>query len=130
MLHAPPLVPSVSNKEAVAHIAPVPEIGETAGPAFTVSTAVVLQPAADVKVIFAVPADTPVTTPVPETTVAKEISVVLHVPEISSVTVAVPPTHTFKLPEIASGIGLTVTAKLPLTALGDAAPIGCTLVNV
>jgi hypothetical protein len=57
-----------------------------------------------------VPADTPLTTPVDEPTVAIVVFPLLHVPgptELVSVVVA--PTHTFMLPVIVAGIGYTVT---------------------
>ena len=63
------------------------------------------------------PADTPVTTPVPGTTVATVVVLLLHVPPPTSLKVVVDPTHTDTVPVIEDGNGLTVTtvvAKQPV----------------
>ena len=59
--------------------------------------------------MIAVPADTPVTTPVPGTTVTTVVVLLLHVPPPASLNVVVDPTHTDAVPEIAEGNGFTVT---------------------
>jgi hypothetical protein len=57
-----------------------------------------------------VPEDTPVTTPVPLTTVATPVLALAHVPPVvPSVRVIVEPTHTGDDPGIADGVVLTVT---------------------
>ena len=55
-----------------------------------------------------VPADTPVTTPVPET-VATMVVLLFQVPPPPSLNVVVKPTHTDIVPDIADGSGFTVT---------------------
>jgi hypothetical protein len=56
-----------------------------------------------------VPEDTPVTTPVPLTTVATPVPALAHVPPVvPSVKVIVEPTHTGDDPGIADGVVLTV----------------------
>jgi hypothetical protein len=57
-----------------------------------------------------VPEDTPVTTPVPLTTVATPVLALAHVPPVvPSVKVMVEPTHTGEDPRIVDGVVLTVT---------------------
>ena len=56
----------------------------------------------------AVPAATPVTTPVDELTVATAVLLLLHVPPVvASVNVAVFPTHALMVPPIAAGLAFT-----------------------
>lgn len=58
------------------------------------------------------PAVTPVTTPVPEPTVALAL-LLLHVPPgVTSVNVIVAPSHKLPLPDIADGFAFTVTTAL------------------
>ncbi len=55
------------------------------------------------------PVVTPDTTPPVDVTVATAVLLLLHVPpEVASLNVTVDPTHTFALPVIAAGNGLTV----------------------
>ena len=68
-------------------------------------------------VIVGVPAPTPVTTPVVEPIVAREGLLLTQVPPPMSVNVTVEPTQTSMVPEIADGIGLTVTDELPIMLL-------------
>jgi len=69
-----------------------------------------------------VPADTPVTTP-PAVIVATAGVALLHVPPpVASLNVVVDPSHTFNVPVIAAGIGLTVTVlvtKQPVPKVYD-----------
>lgn len=59
--------------------------------------------------MLAVPADTPQTTPVEEPTVTVA-ELLLHVPPgVPSVSVVHVPTHMLKVPDIADGLGFTVT---------------------
>ena len=58
--------------------------------------------------IFAVPAATPVTTPLPDPTVATPALPLFHVPPPASLSVMVRPTHTGVFPVIEVGVGLTV----------------------
>ena len=56
------------------------------------------------------PAEIPVTTPVPAPTVATEVLALFQMPPAAaSVSVVVAPTQKFVAPVIAGGIGLTVT---------------------
>jgi len=60
-----------------------------------------------------VPPDTPVTTPVPATTVAIAGVALLHVPPaVASANVLVKPMHTVVVPVITAGNGLTVTVAV------------------
>ena len=64
-----------------------------------------------------VPADTPLTTPVPGATVATVVVLLLQVPPPASLNVVVDPTHTDAVPDIDDGNALTVTiivAKQPV----------------
>jgi hypothetical protein len=70
-----------------------------------------LQPTVDVKVMVAMPAATPVTTPDDEPIVAIVPGVAAHVPA-PSVSVVVAPTHTFIVPVIIASNGFTVTEVL------------------
>ena len=111
LLHVPPDVASLSVKLEPAHIGVTPVIA--AGVWLTVITWVAIQPAADVKVIVELPADTPLYIPVPEPIVATARLLLLHVllPE-ASVTVALRPVHTENVPPIADGNVLTVTGAV------------------
>lgn len=81
------------------------------GSGLTVTGVVAVQPVdVKVKVIVAVPEATPVTTPVPETTVALLVLLLAHVPlPLASLNVVVKPWHTVVVPEIEDGPGVTVT---------------------
>ena len=60
--------------------------------------------------MVAVPAETPVTAPEEEPTVAIPVEPEDHVPpEVASVKDIVDPTQTLVLPEIAEGVGFTLT---------------------
>jgi len=60
-------------------------------------------------VIVAVPAVPPVATPVPDTTPAVAVLLLVHTPPVdASVKVVVVPGHIDKFPAIAAGAGLTV----------------------
>ena len=108
LLHIPPVVTSLSVVVAPTHIVVVPVIA--AGSAYTVSVLVVLHPAPGEKVIVVIPAATPVTTPVPEPTVAIPGDPELHVPPPEgSLKAVVAPVHTVATPVIGAGSGLTVT---------------------
>jgi hypothetical protein len=62
-----------------------------------------------VYVIVITPGITPVTTPLPEPTVAYALPLLAHVPpDAALLKVVVPPTHTVVVPVIAGGNGLTV----------------------
>jgi len=107
-LHVPPGEASVSAVVPPEHITNVPLIAAGAG--FTVTTAEAVQlPAVVVNVMSAVPAETPVTTPVPETTVATPVAPLLQVPAMALVSVVVAPTQTVRVPLIVPGNGFTVT---------------------
>jgi hypothetical protein len=84
-----------------------------AGTGLTVNGVETAQPVGNVKVIFTVPALLPVTTPVLLTTDASVGLLLLQVevPEVS-VSVVLDPAHTFVVPPIALGNGLTTNAVL------------------
>ena len=67
-----------------------------------------------------VPAATPLTTPVPGTTVATVVILLLQVPPPASLNVVVEPAHTDAIPVIDEGKALTVTvvtAKHPVPSV-------------
>jgi hypothetical protein len=66
-----------------------------------------------------VPAKTPDTTPVPETTVATLVVLLLHVPPPASLSEVVEPTQTEGVPLIADGNGLTVTTRVAVQPEGS-----------
>ena len=65
-----------------------------------------------------VPPATPVTTPVPETTVATAVLLLVHEPPPASVSAVVNPGHTFVVPVIDDGNGLTVTVVFVVQPVG------------
>lgn len=68
--------------------------------------------------MFKVPAETPVTTPEVELTVALAL-LALHVPPlVELVSVLVKPTHTFGVPALAAGVGLTVNGMITKQPVG------------
>jgi hypothetical protein len=82
-----------------------------AGCVLTVTVAVEKQPPDNVYVITAVPALTPVTTPVDEPTVATPVLPLVQVPpDGDELSVVVDPVQTEAVPEIAPGAVATVTA--------------------
>jgi hypothetical protein len=82
-----------------------------AGAAFTVTSAVTLQPVADILYVMRdVPVAIPDTTPVVEPMVATAVLPLIQVPPgVPSVSDDVPPIHIERLPAIGAGSGLTVT---------------------
>ena len=106
LLQVPVVLSSTSEITDATHTLSGPVIG--AGDELTVMLTVVSQPNPDVYVIMAVPDDTPVTPPVPDTVAV--LLVVLHVPpEVASVKFTLSPVHTDDGAVIAAGVGLTVT---------------------
>src|SRR5204862_639672 len=108
----PPEVPSVSVIVApAAHTTPGPPMGSGIG--LTVTVAVLMQPVPSVYVIIATPTFTPPTTPVPDPTVAMNVLPLLQVPPgVTSARVVVNPIHTFMVPVMVAGSGLTVTVAV------------------
>ena len=106
LLQVPEGVASESVVVAPWQIIAVPPIG--AGAALEVITLVMLHPVGNVYVITDVPAFKPVTTPVlPSIDVL--VLLLVHVPPPASLSAAVAPTQTAEGPEIAAGVGFTVT---------------------
>lgn len=101
LAHVPP-PPSVRAVTWPAHTVAVPVIAE--GDAVTVMVFVVIHPVGNVNVIAALPADTPVITPVEEAAVAIAVLLLLHVPPPeASLSVIVEPVHTEDPPDTATG---------------------------
>jgi hypothetical protein len=111
-----PISPRVVT--APAHTKVAPKI--VPGNGLTVTIEVEEQPLAFVKLMIAVPADTPVTRPDPGTTVATVVLPLLHVPIPPSLKVVVEATHTTPVPIMGPGIEFTVitavTKQLPGSA--------------
>lgn len=142
--HVPPDVVFVSVIACPVHTTDGPVLGGSA--AFTETTAVRMQPLAEVYVITEVPVDRPVTSPVDVATVATPTSELAQVPPpYTDERVEVLPTHSDSEPVIAAGRACTTTALkdwqplvvvylklvLPPTKLvktPDAAPIEPTVV--
>lgn len=108
LLQVPPVVASVSNVVVPVQTANAPPIA--AGNGLTVFRIVVKQPVPSVYDIAGVPADTPVTTPVPGTTDPSDGLLLLQVPPAGvEFNVVVRPTHSLAIPVMFAGVGLTVT---------------------
>jgi hypothetical protein len=107
--HVPPAVVEIKGVVAPTHTALLPVIA--AGVAFIVTTTFVLHAPAVIYVTLAVPADTPVSNPVVNPTLALPGNALTHVPpEISPVRVAVSPAHNIIVPLIVLGVPFTVTS--------------------
>lgn len=111
LLHVPPVLVLLSVVVAVAHTCVAPVIA--AGVAFTVASAVRIQPPGNMYVIIALPAVTPVTTPKLASTVAIDVLPLVHVPPVVALArVVVNPSHTCKPPVITAGSGFTVATSV------------------
>lgn len=106
LLHAPPAVPSVNVVVEPTQALELPVIGSIG---FTRTDAVTKQLAPPVKVMVAVPPDTPDTTPDVDPTAAIAVLLLLQVPPLASLNVVVALAHTVVVPVTADGIALTVT---------------------
>jgi len=110
LLHVPPPVRSPNGVVFPEHTDSVPVI--LCGPGFTVTVAVVAQPAVDVYVMIALPPGfaPPVKDPEVDPMVATVVLLLLHVPpDNGSPNGVVDPAHSDKVPVIAPGVGFTVT---------------------
>jgi len=108
LAHVPPVVPSV--KVIVEPTQNGEDAGIANGVVLTVTIVVAVQPVPSEYVIIEVPDNTPVTTPVPLTTVAMVVVPLDQVPPVvPSVNVIVVPEQNGDEAEIADGIELTVT---------------------
>jgi hypothetical protein len=108
LLHVPPATVLLNIVVPPKQMPVVPDIPDGGG--LMVTNAVAVQPPDSVYVMTAVPADTPLTTPVTVTTVATDVFAVLHVPPVTaSLKPTVSPTQVRKLPVIAAGEVFTVT---------------------
>ena len=108
LAHVPPpgVLPSVVW--APSHTASVPVMAVGIG--FTVATTVSKQPLGAVYVMVAVPAKTPVTTPVAPSTVATPALLLVQLPPgVAFAKAVVAPTHNEAVPVIAAGDAMTVT---------------------
>ena len=108
--HTPPVVAFAKVVVAPSHTAVVPVIEATEG-ALLIVTVVVTElvhpfELVNVYVIVAVPADTPLTAPVIEFTVATALFDEVHAPpEVVFVNVVVEPTHALITPPIGASVG-------------------------
>ena len=109
MLHEPPPTRSLSTVEEPTHTNAEPSIPD--GDALTVTTTDAKHPEPTVYLIVVVPALTPLTTPVDDTTVATAVLELLQVPLPSSLSVVVAPRQTVNVPIIPDGKGFTVTTS-------------------
>ena len=108
LLQVPPAVASASVIVKPLHTTFGPVMG--AGVGLTVMTVLAEQPLGNATTIVAVPANTPVTTPDNEPTVAFVVELLLQViPVVTSLNVIVLPSQTDAGPVIAAGLALTVT---------------------
>ena len=107
LLHVPPGVPSLNVVERPVQTAVTPDIG--AGVGLTVTGAITKQPVGTVYVMLGMPVATPVTTPVPEPTVAKAGLLLLHTPPAGVLLrLTEDVVHTLVVPVIAEGVALIV----------------------
>jgi hypothetical protein len=107
LVHDPPTDTSLKVVVSPAHTLLLPVI--PGGSGFTVIGVVTSQPTPSEYVIVAVPTFTPLTTPVPEPTLAITTLLLLQVPPVSaSLSVVVLPIHTCIVPVIADGSEVTV----------------------
>jgi hypothetical protein len=110
LVHIPDGVGSVSVLVSPTHMTPTPAIGK--GLALTMTGMVAKQPEGKVYVIVTRPANTPVTKPLEDPTVAMIDGVPLHIPPAeASVSATDDPEQTLPMPVIPSGEVLTVTLK-------------------
>jgi hypothetical protein len=108
LLQMPPVVTVLNDVVDPAHTIAVPVIDN--GKGWMVIVIVRKQPVGKVYVIVAVPANTPVTIPVPEPTDAVLVLPLDHVPPGLLFDNTIPaPTHTADAPLILAGNGCTVT---------------------
>lgn len=105
LLQVPPPVPSLNIVVVPIQARAVPVIADTTGTAFTVTGMVTKQPADELYVIVAVPADTPVTTPNASMNAVPGALDDQVPPMVASVNVVVVPIHTVEDPLIAKGSG-------------------------
>ena len=120
LLQAPPTVADDNGVQKPIHVLAKPVIG--AGSGFTVTVVSTLQPVGNVNVIRAVPAETPVTTPVTASIAAIAGLALLHVPGPPGealLSVVIDPTHTTGVPSIGSGFGFTVKVAATVQPVGN-----------
>jgi hypothetical protein len=107
-LHAPPVAALLINIMLPTHTVDGPCI--TPGDGVTVTACDALLPQPVLYIMFAVPAPTPVTTRVPEFTVATLVLLLVHTPPATAlVSVMVDPWHTVVGPPMLPGAAFTVT---------------------
>ena len=106
LLQVPPVVASLSIVVCPTQRLGLPVIGDMG---LTVMVFVFKQPKPSEYVINVVPADTPVTVPVPLTEAMPPLPLVHAPPPVASLRVMVANIHTLEGPLMAAGVGLTVT---------------------
>lgn len=113
LVHVPPDDASLNVVVKPTHTFVTPVIA--AGSGLTVTGVVAKQPVPKVYEIIGVPVANPATIPVPAPTDPSAGLLLLHVPPVvPSLNVVVEPTHTFVVPVITAGLGLTVIGKMTL----------------
>ena len=110
-LHVPPPA-SVSAVILFTHTSGLPVMAD--GNGFTVTTPVMIQVVGNVYTTVAVPADSPVITPVGPATFMSPL-VLLHVPPAGvELRLVVKPTHTVSVPVTVVGLGFTVAIAVTI----------------
>lgn len=118
LIHVPPAVASLSVMAEPMHTPGPPVMA--AGSGLTVTAVVMIQVVGSVYVMVALPGATPVTTPVPEVTVAIAVLLLLHVPpKLPSDNINVDPWQKGTLPDMAAGNGLTVAVTVRIQPVGS-----------
>jgi hypothetical protein len=113
LLHTPPATASLNVVVSPTHTESTPVIAAGAG--FTVTVLANMHPPPNVYAMEAVPADKPVTTPLPVAIMATDVALLLHIPpDTASDMVITAPSHKLPAPPIASGIGFTVKTNTVL----------------
>ena len=111
LVHSPPVGEQLSVVVAPVQTVADPEMDP--GVDVTVTGCTSKHPELKMYVIFATPAPMPVTTPVPDPTVARPGLLLSHVPpDGEELNVIVAPTHTAEAPEIVEGAVFTVTVAI------------------
>ena len=112
-LHVPPAVLSLSMEVIPAHMDVMPVIAE--GSAFTVTTALLVQPRPSAYVIVAVPPAMPVTLPLRASILAMAVLLLLHDPPPDELlSAAAVPTQKAITPDIVPEVALTLTVFVAL----------------
>jgi len=118
LVHVPPPELFVSVVVAPTHTVLAPPI--VAGEVFTVTLVTAKQPEGTVYVMSGVPAETPLTAPLPAPTVASPVFELLHTPPpVPLANIVVRPVQTTGVPVLAAGVVFTVIGNITKQPAGN-----------